>query len=476
MDYNSPLKVSKTNIPGLLVLNIPVHGDNRGWFKENWQREKMVAAGLPDFNPVQNNISFNGKRGTTRGIHAEPWDKLVSVAAGKVFGAWVDLREGATFGQTYTCELDPAVSVFVPRGVGNSYQTLEDETSYSYLVNEHWSPQGSYTFLNISDPSVNIAWPIALDQAETSEKDQDHPFLDDVIPVKPKKIVILGSNGQLGKALVAEFPEAENYPRAEIDITRHQDIESLDWQNIAYIINASAFTQVDQAETKDGRVAAWETNAAAVANLIQKCKEFNVCLVHYSSDYVFDGAFAEAAKEEHQLAPLGVYGCTKAAGDLALSNLSKHYLIRTSWVVGEGNNFVATMERLANGELPKVEVVDDQFGRLTFTHELAKATRHLITSSAPHGTYNVTSSGDKSSWYQIAHKVFEYLDKDSSRVVGISSANYFAKKIAAGTAIAPRPKNSMLDLTKIQQSGFQTQSWNQSLKDYLFKPKTRGGD
>ena len=77
----------------------------------------MLALGLPDFGPVQNNISFNNEVGVTRGIHAEPWDKFVSVATGRVFGAWVDLREGSSFGAVYTCEIDPSVAVFVPRGV-----------------------------------------------------------------------------------------------------------------------------------------------------------------------------------------------------------------------------------------------------------------------------------------------------------------------------------------------------------------------
>lgn len=133
------LTVHQTEIPGLLIIDIPQHGDNRGWFKENWQREKMVAAGLPDFGPVQNNISFNATRGTTRGIHAEPWDKYVSVATGRIFGAWVDLRQGEAFGATVIVELGPDTAVFVPRGVGNSFQTLEDNTAYTYLVNDHWS-------------------------------------------------------------------------------------------------------------------------------------------------------------------------------------------------------------------------------------------------------------------------------------------------------------------------------------------------
>ena len=74
VDFEKELKITETNIPGLLVFDLPVHGDNRGWFKENWQRAKMTALGLPDFGPVQNNISFNATKGVTRGIHAEPWD------------------------------------------------------------------------------------------------------------------------------------------------------------------------------------------------------------------------------------------------------------------------------------------------------------------------------------------------------------------------------------------------------------------
>ena len=97
-EFEKDLKVTTTNIPGVLVFDLSVHGDARGWFKENWQREKMCALGLPDLRFVQNNISFNDNRGVTRGIHAEPWNKYISVATGSVFGAWVDLRPGESFG------------------------------------------------------------------------------------------------------------------------------------------------------------------------------------------------------------------------------------------------------------------------------------------------------------------------------------------------------------------------------------------
>lgn len=129
MEFSKPLQARPTTIDGLLLFDLPVHGDNRGWFKENWQRKKMLALGLPDFSPVQNNISFNDKAGTTRGIHAEPWDKFISVATGRIFGAWVDLREGPGFGTVFTAKLDPSTAIFVPRGVGNAFQTLADETA-----------------------------------------------------------------------------------------------------------------------------------------------------------------------------------------------------------------------------------------------------------------------------------------------------------------------------------------------------------
>lgn len=179
LEYGKTLRTTETSIPGLLLIDIPVYGDNRGWFKENWQREKMRSVGIPDFGPVQNNISFNNAIGTTRGIHAEPWEKLISVACGRVFGAWVDLRPGAAYGRVFTAELDPSTAIFVPRGVGNSYQTLEPNTAYTYLVNEHWSAEArdEYVFVNLADEDLNIAWPIGLGEAELSDSDRNHPRL-----------------------------------------------------------------------------------------------------------------------------------------------------------------------------------------------------------------------------------------------------------------------------------------------------------
>lgn len=178
------LAVHETVIPGFYEINLVVHGDNRGWFKENYQRAKMEELGLPKFEVVQNNFSFNAEKGVTRGLHAEPWEKFVSVANGKVFGAWVDLRKGPSFGKTLTLEINPGKAVFVPRGVANGYQTLEPNITYTYLVNDHWYPQSKYTFVNLFDPSLDIAWPIAQAEAIISEKDTAHPMLSDVTPME----------------------------------------------------------------------------------------------------------------------------------------------------------------------------------------------------------------------------------------------------------------------------------------------------
>ncbi|WP_040162948.1 sugar nucleotide-binding protein [Microbacterium gorillae] len=465
-EYGKDLTRIETPIPGLVVFELPVHGDSRGWFKENWQREKMTALGLPDFGPVQNNISFNDAVGTTRGIHAEPWDKWVSVATGRIFGAWVDLREGPTFGTVFTTELDPSRAIFVPRGVGNSYQTLEADTAYAYLVNDHWSPTTSYSFLNLADETVAIDWPIPLSDVEISAKDQDHPRLADVVPIPPKRILVLGADGQLGRALRARYADAahvEFATRADLDLTAGDLREARRWRDYGAIINAAAYTAVDAAETPDGRAAAWAANGTAVARLAAIATEFGVTLVHVSSDYVFDGAESGAYGEDAALCPLGVYGQTKAAGDLAAATVPRHYIVRTSWVIGDGKNFVRTMAALAERGVDPA-VVSDQVGRLTFTADIADAIAHLLETGAPSGTYNVTSAGPARSWADIAREVFRLTGHDPARVSDVTSAEYFAD--AAGPT-APRPANSVLELAKITATGFVPRDGDAALAAYL---------
>ena len=334
------LAVETTDIPGLLVVRLPLHEDNRGWFKENWQRAKMTALGLPDFGPVQHSVAYNARRGVTRGVHTEPWDKFISVAQGRIFGAWVDMREGDSFGKVFTIEADPTVAVFVPRGVGNSYQVLEDGTTYSYLVNDHWRAGLAYPALNLADPTVAIPWPIPLAEAEISEKDLATPMLEDVEPMAPRKTLIVGSKGQLGRALQADFPGADLVDLDELDVTDAEQVAAWPWNEYGVVLNAAAYTAVDAAETPDGRRTAWAANAGAPATLARLAAEHRFTLVHYSSEYVFDGT-VDPHTEDEPLSPLGVYAQTKAAGDVAVATAPRHYVLRTSWVIGGGQELRA---------------------------------------------------------------------------------------------------------------------------------------
>jgi len=156
---------------------------NAATSKKNLQKTKLVTAGLPEsFNVVQNSLSYNKEAGVTRGLHAEPWDKYISVVTGKVFSAYVDLRTGDGFGKVVTIEITPNIAVYLPEGVANSFQTLEPDTYYLYSVNAHWSADNydKYSFVNLADPTLDIQWPIDLNDAVVSDRDRTHPLLADV--------------------------------------------------------------------------------------------------------------------------------------------------------------------------------------------------------------------------------------------------------------------------------------------------------
>jgi dTDP-4-dehydrorhamnose 3,5-epimerase/reductase len=456
------LAIKQTPISGLLIITLDIRADNRGWFKENWQRQKMADLGLPDFAPVQNNVSFNNRVGATRGIHAEPWDKLVSLATGRIFGAWVDLRQGEGFGRCFTTEMGPETAIFVPRGVGNAFQTLAEHTAYSYLVNDHWSPaaRGSYTFVNLADETLAINWPIPLEQAELSAADKTHPRLADVRPMESKKTLIIGASGQLGRALIKAVSAAVPVTRSTLDLASPESVADFDFGPYGIVINAAAYTKVDAAETEEGRREAWAVNVGGVGALVEAARKHRFTLVHVSSDYVFDGAQVIHSETE-PFSPLGVYGQTKAAGDALVCSLPAHYLLRTSWVIGDGANFVRTMASLADrGVSP--DVVDDQFGRLTFATEISRAVVHLLENQAPYGTYNISNDGDPMTWAGIARTVFQARGRDAGSVRGVTTADY-----AAGKSLAPRPRHSILSLDKIISARFRPADAMTQLLEYL---------
>lgn len=181
---NTEVSVRETKIPGLLVVTQVVKQDGRGWMKESFQRSVLVPLGLPeDFDPVGQQVASIRKRGFMRGIHADTVNKFITITRGEVFAAFVDLREGDSFGVLETVTVTPAVGVYLPKGVGNSYQTQVDDLQYTYLEDQRTSSAPS-TNVKLDDPDLAIAWPIPIADAWMLDDDRDRPALPDVIPVQ----------------------------------------------------------------------------------------------------------------------------------------------------------------------------------------------------------------------------------------------------------------------------------------------------
>jgi len=275
------------------------------------------------------------------------------------------------------------------------------------------------------------------------------------------RLLITGANGQLGRALQQRFPNAQVAGHETLDITDWPSVIAYDWAAVDVIINAAAYTNVDGAETPEGRAAAWNVNGQGTANLARIAAERGKTLVHISSEYVFDGT-KNPHTEDEPLSPLGVYAQSKAAGDLAASVCAKHYIIRTSWVIGDGKNFVRTMMGLAERGISPT-VVADQIGRLTFTSTLVDAITQLLKTNAPAGVYNVSNSGEPASWADVTRAVFKGMGRTNLTVTDTSTAEYFASKPES----APRPLLSVMELSKIEATGVSLHDWHDDLNTYI---------
>lgn len=448
----------QTAIEGLFLLNLDIRQDSRGWFEEAWQQEKFAKLLPLNFKPLQQNISFNELKGTLRGLHAEPWDKYVTVAAGKVFCAWVDLRDGASFGTVETAVLEPGKGAFIPSGVANGYQTLEDGTSYVYLVNGHWNPSLQYRAVHPFDQELQIQWPIPENETISSPKDLTNPSLREITPSQALDGIVFGAQGQLGRRLVHDFPGLKAFSRGEFDISLPEGLEQLNVSSSSLILNAAAFTAVDASQTAEGMAAAYSSNVRGVKVLADISLKSGATLVHYSSDYVFDGSKNSAYSAQDVPNPINVYGLSKAAGEAIASMNPKTYIFRTSWVFGDGDNFVLKMLKNALRGQP-VSVVDDQFGRPTSTGTLSQATRHAIHVKAPFGIYHISNGGPLASWYDVARFIFSCVAADTSLVSRASTKDFVSPLTAR------RPINSDLGVSDLPQ--FEPEDWRDNVKSYV---------
>jgi dTDP-4-dehydrorhamnose 3,5-epimerase len=280
--------------------------------------------------------------------------------------------------------------------------------------------------------------------------------------VDASKVLITGANGQLGQALQAQYPQAQKADVDELDITDEQSVQNYDWSNVNTILNAAGYTNVDGAETPEGRLAAWKVNVQALASLARVAITKDILLVHVSTDYVFDGT-KNPHTEDEPFSPLGVYGASKAAGDALISLVPKHYLLRTSWLIGDGPNFVRTMLEIGKKGLNPA-VIGDNVGRPTFTSELTRAIDHLLKVRPNYGIYNLSNEGQPVSWANFTREIFK-ISGLSNTVTETTTADYYKDKpLAAG-----RPLNSIFDLSKIKATGFTPRDWQIDLADYIKK-------
>lgn len=448
------LSIQPTDIPGLLVLHLGLQPNDDGWFKEGWHRAKMTALGLPDFDPVQYNVTHVVSRGTTRGFLAEPWDRIVGMERGRAFGAWVDLREGETFGRTFTVELHPGIAVFVPRGVATGHQTLEDDSTYTYLLEQHWTPEGRSraSTVDLFDPALGIDWPIPRARAVVAHRDTLNPLLAHATPTGPRRTLVAGTETPLGRAILAELPHADGVTTAEL---APRAASSVDLSAYDVLISAHGDVATGLPDAPS-RPEAWPHAADRFQRLADVARRHRMRYVHISSDPVFEGA-APAHDDDAVLDMGDPRGRLLAAGELIAATVPRALVIRTGWVMGRTESFVEHMAVAARrGARPAV--INDRYGRLTFADHLVAAITHLLDSGAAPGTYNVTGDGKVVSWLDVARRVYQLSGADPSLVRGVP-------------APADDPADTgVLALDRIKEAGYRPgNSWLQ-IADHL--PRT----
>lgn len=276
------------------------------------------------------------------------------------------------------------------------------------------------------------------------------------------KILIIGANGLLGKAVTNELKEYQilTPTSLELDITKREKTEKYILDNLPdIIINCAAYTNVDKAEEEKEH--AYNINCVGTLNLARICNNYNITLIHISTDYVFDGKkdinYSYKEDDKSNLKPMTVYGITKLQGENNIINLcKKYYILRTSWLFGDGKNFIRTIIRLSK-ENSEINVVNDQFGNPTYTVDLAHIINQLRMKEIPFGIYNATNLGS-TNWYELAKKVLIYMKSDCN-VKPISTQDLNRRAI--------RPKNSRLDITKLLKQGIEVPTYDNALERYL---------
>ncbi len=274
-------------------------------------------------------------------------------------------------------------------------------------------------------------------------------------------ILLTGGNGQLGTELRHLLDEKGisyiSTDAQEMDITDEKaTLSFIQKLKPTLIYHCAAYTAVDKAED-EGKDLDEKINVDGTINVAKAAKSVGAKLVYISTDYVFDGTKKDGVYKENDTPnPQNEYGRTKLLGEQAVESiLDEYYIIRTSWVFGKyGHNFVFTMKRLAETH-PKLTVVNDQFGRPTWTRTLAEFMVYIVEKDADYGVYHL-SNDNSCSWYEFAKEI---LKETEVEVVPVTSDEYPQK--------AKRPQYSVMDLTKAKNTGFVIPTWEEALSEMV---------
>lgn len=277
------------------------------------------------------------------------------------------------------------------------------------------------------------------------------------------KILVTGYKGQLGFDVVNEAEkrgiEAVGVDIDEMDITDPEQVEKvIKAGNYDAVVHCAAWTAVDKGEEPELFETVRKVNALGPKYISDVCKELDIPIMYFSTDYVFNGEGDTPWNEYDEFEPLNVYGITKGEGEKYVLENPKHFIIRIAWVFGKnGNNFIKTMLRLGK-ERGAVSVVNDQIGLPTYTYDLARLVVDMIQTKE-YGTYHATNSGDYISWYDFAKEIFRQAGMDV-KVTPVDSTQFPAK--------AKRPHNSRMNQTELDKHGFdRLPAWQDALSRYL---------
>jgi len=438
------MEIIKTKFKDLLIIKPTKYEDDRGFFYETFNEKKFNDETGLDIKFIQDNESTSHK-GVLRGLHYQEGmfaqSKLVRVIKGSVLDVVVDMRpDSDTFGEHFSIVLTDfgmGEQLFVPKGFAHGFMALSEGTVFSYKCDNYYAPNfenGIYPF----DKTLNIDWELNNCLYNLSEKDNALQCWEESIK---KKVLVIGLNGQLGRCLydlAGEYEELDItfLDRAGFDITNRFDVISHFSQNhYDYVVNASAYTNVDKAEIEDGQNT--KVNAWGPLHLATACKKYDITLIHISSDYVFDGSKDGNYNEMDKTNPLNNYGKAKVKSEFAIScTAPKHYIIRTSWLYSEyRENFVKTMLKLGK-EHKSLEVVGNQIGKPTYAGDLADFILQeiIVDNTENYGIYHYTGE-DELTWYEFANLIMDRASLDTEIIRNDEYA----------PAIAKRPRKVCLD-------------------------------